>query len=262
LTSTSTNLLTEAPVGGHFAQLHPDPEGFAGSVARFVETGLARGSGIVLVATPESVARIFERLQRSKLDPERLRTAGQLAVYDAAAMLDQILRDGMPSWEDFRRVVGGVLESMQACRRLPLRIYGEMVGILWRQGNAQAAIKLEEHWNELAKVYPFCLLCGYTIDSQRAECYHGPLHEIGRTHSGVLATDDDDRFRDALDLACLEVLGSPLSQLVSLSVQEDRPGESRLPAGQRTVLWILRNMPSSSADLLERARRHFKRGGR
>jgi len=35
-------------------------------------------------------------------------------------------------------------------------------------------------------------------------------------------------------------------------------GEHRLPGGQRTMLWIMRNMPSSSATILDRARRYYQ----
>jgi len=35
-------------------------------------------------------------------------------------------------------------------------------------------------------------------------------------------------------------------------------GERRFPTGQRTMLWVKRNLPSSTARLAERARHYFK----
>ena len=61
-------------------------------------------------------------------------------------------------------------------------MYGEMVGILWSQGHAVAAMRLEELWNELLRELPFSLLCGYLIDggSDRTD-----LDPIRRAHTYV-----------------------------------------------------------------------------
>lgn len=251
-------LLIEAPVGRHFAQLHRDSDGLTRSVTRFVEAGLRRGAGVVLIAATGHTDSVLEHLRLANVEPEPYRRSGQLSIHDAAAMLERVMRSGMPQWIEFRRVVGAALETAASSGRGATRAYGEMVNLLWRDGQPEAAIRLEEYWNELGKIYPFCLFCGYMLDSQHPECYVGPLHEIGRTHSDVLATHDDDRFRQALDAACNDVFGIPLSQMLSLSGQEENPGEAKLPSGQRTMLWILRHMPSSSADVLERTRRYLK----
>jgi hypothetical protein len=258
----SSTLLVDAPVGRHFAQLHRDTTGLVQSVSRFVESGLVRGNGVVLVATPGHTDAVMEHLRLAAIDPDAFRRSGLLAVYDAQGLLDRFTRAGMPQWTEFRRVVGGALESVTLLSRGAPRAYGEMVNLLWRDGRPAAAIRLEEYWNELAKIYPFCLFCGYMMDSHHAACYRGPLHEIGRCHSDVIATHEDDRFRHALDAACIDVFGIPLSQMLSLSGQEEYPGESRLPGGQRTMLWIMRHMPSSSADVLERTRRYYDARGR
>ena len=96
------------------------------------------------------------------------------------------------------------------------------------------------------------------LDGHQESCYSGPLHEIGRTHSDILISDDDRRFHMAMDEASKDVFGVRLSKMLSLSGHEHHPGEHRLPEGQRTMLWIMRNMPSSSASVLERARRHYQ----
>ena len=42
-----------------------------------------------------------------------------------------------------------------------LRVFGEMVDLLWRDGHRQTALWLEETWNDLAKTRRFELLCAY-----------------------------------------------------------------------------------------------------
>jgi hypothetical protein len=249
-------LLVDAPVGRHFAQLHRDTNELVASVSRFAEAGLRKNSGVLIIATPENIDAIMTSIGAAGIDGEKFRRTGQLAIYDAAATLERFMRAGMPQWAEFRKVIGAALEAAQAFGN-GTRAYGEMVNLLWRDGHPEAAIKLEEFWNELGKTYPFCLFCGYMLDSHEQACYHGPLHEIGRTHSDVISTNGDERFQHALDSACQDVFGIPLSQMLSLSGREEHPGESRLPGGQRTMLWIMRHMPASSADVLERTRRYY-----
>jgi hypothetical protein len=106
-------------------------------------------------------------------------------------------------------------------------------------------------------LYPFSLFCGYLLDVHEEQAYAGPLDEIGRTHSDVVETAEDEQFRVALDAASRDVIGVPLSQMVGFSGRRDS-GEQRLPSGQRTMLWVKRNLPFASAAVLERARGYYQ----
>ena len=60
-----------------------------------------------------------------------------------------------PDGTRFRQTVGGLVEPMLAgLAGKRLRVYGEMVDLLWRDGHHQAALWLEEIWNDLAKDPP------------------------------------------------------------------------------------------------------------
>ncbi|MGH7606988.1 MAG: MEDS domain-containing protein [Gemmatimonadales bacterium] len=241
----------------HFAQLHRDPVALTDAVSLFVETGLRRGNGVVCVAEPAHSDLVLTRVRDMDMDPGAFLKSGQLEVLDARATLAQVTVGDMPDWVEFRRVLGEVLDRVRLCGRGTTRVYGEMVNVLWRDGRAPAAIRMEEFWNELARVYQFSLFCSYMLDAHQDESYAGPLEEIGRTHSDILGTAEDERFRVALDSASRDVFGVPLSQMVGFSTQA-RDGERRFPSGQRTMLWVKRNLPSASAAVLERARRYYE----
>lgn len=250
-------LLIEAPVNRHFAQLHRDTQGLTDAVSLFLETGVRRGNPVVVAASEAHTALFLDRLRDNEIDAAALRKAGQLELLDADKLLAMFMRNGAPDWTEFRRVLGGVLERVRQCGRGTTRVYGEMVNILWHQGHAHAAIRLEEFWNELARLYPFSLFCSYLLDPHHDACYSGPIEEIGRTHSDILGTADDDRFRVALDSASRDVFGVPLSQMVGFSTPA-QDGNGRFPSGQRTMLWVKRNLPSASSAVLERARRYYE----
>jgi hypothetical protein len=255
---TSSALIAKAPAGRHYCQLHRNPDTLAEAVALFVGTGLRRGDGVVLLAEPESIERFWSQLARVDIDPEPYRGTGQLVVADADTVLRQIMSGDMPDWPEFQRVVGGLLQRVRDPQRSTVRAYGELVNVLWHRGNPDAAITLEEFWNELARLHPFSLFCGYVLDGLSAESYAGPVHDIGRTHTDVLPTDDDERLQAAVDAASEDVLGLSLSLPLTFSGREQMAGEHRLPIGRRTMLWLQRNMPGSGSQILERARHYYR----
>ena len=253
-----STLLIDAPVGRHFAQLHSEKADLVTSVCLFLRTGITRGQGVVLISSRFATDEYLDCLEREGIDVETARRSGQLVVKNAEDTLASFMVGDMPDWGRFRRLVGSILEEVQAFGRSSTRAYGEMVNVLWRAGNPLAAVRLEEYWNELARLYPFSLFCGYMLDSQDDAIYQQPLAEIGRTHSHLVPTSQDRRFEDALDRASRDVYGTPLSQLLAHSGHEDEAGESRLPRGQRTMLWIMRHLPETSAEVLKRARRYYR----
>lgn len=252
-------LLIEAPVGRHFAQLHRSHDTLIESVGLYVVTGLRRGHGVIVIATPEHRRALLRHAWYYDINAERLQRSGQLVVLDADETLSLFMHRGMPDWHAFRRALSGAIDSASAAGGGTVRAYGEMVNVLWQKGRHEAAIQLEDFWNELARIHPFSLFCCYHLDSHDHSAYHGPLHGIGRTHTDVPPTRDDDELRTALDRASRDVFGIPLPQALAQSGHEDQPGEARLPAGQRSMLWLMRHKPEQSAHVLERARLYLAR---
>ncbi len=246
-------LLTDAPHGRHFAQFHRDDGALTESAFVFLEAGLRRGNGVLVITGTDQVDRLFERLSASKFHPQALCDAGQLSILNTAKVLDQCSAAGLPEWAKFRASLAPVLS-----RLLPYgsgtRVYTEMANGLWTAGHAEAAIRLEDFWNAMAADYQFSLYCGYTMDTYSEHSYAAPLEELGRTHSDILGTPEDERFGVALDRASKEIFGIPLTQMAGVSRHD---AARRFPSGQRTMLWVKRNLPMSSPQLVARARKYF-----
>lgn len=257
---TYSALLLDAPVDRHFAQIHQTREALVEAVGLYVQTGLKRHNGVAVIATLPNLDAIRGRLSKAGRDLSGCLKSGQLQLLDAEATLARIMNGDLPVWREFRRVVGGVLEKARSFDLSATRAYGEMVNVLWRQGNARAAIRLEEYWNEIAKDYPFSLFCAYTQDSLEDAAGMERMPEIGRTHSEIIGTAENQAFQEALDCASRDIYGVPMSQLVGDAKCVECPGEDRLPMSQRSMLWIIRNLPASSGKILEAAKRYFNPG--
>jgi len=257
----SSSLLVDAPTGRHFAQFHRDTEGhdrrrdtLTESALAFVEAGLQRGDSVLVIAAADHRDWLFDRLAEGKFRPQSLHDPGQLSVLDAGHVMAQLVDDGLPEWAPFRNALAPALSRLQPSGR-GTRVYSELANALWQAGNTAAAIRVEDFWNALAGTYPFSLYCGYTMDTHSEHSYAAPLEELGRTHSDILGTPEDEEFGVALDRASKEIFGISLTQMAGVSKQEET---RRFPSGQRTMLWVKRNLPLSTSQLAERARHYFR----
>jgi len=256
-----SSLLTDAPTGRHFAQFHRHTEGqdrrrdtLTESAFVFVEAGLRRGDSVLVIAGADQRDRLFERLAAGKFRPQSLRDPGQLSVLDAGQITAQVVAGDVPEWPPFRNALAPILSRLQASGR-DTRVYSELANTLWQAGNSEGAIGVEDFWNTLSGTYAFSLYCGYTMDTQSEHSYAAPLEELGRTHSDIVGTPDDEQFGVALDRASKEIFGISLTQMSGVSRQD---GARRFPSGQRTMLWVKRNLPLSTAQLAEKARQYFR----
>jgi PAS domain S-box-containing protein len=171
----------------HLVQFYASEGFLAGEVTRFLAEGLSAGEPAVVIATQAHRDLFLRHLQARAIDVAHLVESKRLVMLDAEATLAEFMVAGAPEPERFEHVVGGVLAKLGATTPgNSICAYGEMVDLLWRRGQQDAAIRLEELWNELRSRYDFRLLCAYVIDSFYKE---GGIPRICATHSHVLAPE-------------------------------------------------------------------------
>src|SRR6185436_14348129 len=162
----------------HVVQFYEVEDALTDNVARFLAAGLRAGEPVLAIATPEHRAAFRERLERDGVDTARL------VLLDARETLAHFMVGDIPDWERFRRIVGDAIRSAGGGRPdATVRAYGEMVDVLWRDGNCAAALQLEEHWNDLAKEFSFALLCAYAMASFYRSSDAVAFHDVCKTHS-------------------------------------------------------------------------------
>jgi hypothetical protein len=164
---------------------HSEPV-FLQALAAYVAEGLLAGEGVVVIATAEHAAGLEERLRRRGLDPEAARAEGRFHLLDAKSSLARFMDGGWPDEARFREVAGRALAAARGPGR-PVRSFGEMVALLWRQGHAAATHRLEYLWNRLQQEECFYLLCAYPL-AAFAAAEVAPLLEICTQHSHAVAS--------------------------------------------------------------------------
>src|SRR5262245_22606623 len=132
------------------------------AVSHFVSTGLAAGEAAIVVATLPHQEQLDARLRAHGVDLATACAQGQYIALDAAETLAQFMVDGWPDAQRFADIIGGIIA--RAGSRYPhVRVFGEMVALLWAAGHGDATLHLEALWHDLLKTYAFPLLCAYPI---------------------------------------------------------------------------------------------------
>jgi hypothetical protein len=152
-------------------------------VARFFADGLRAGQPLVLISTADHRDGIATALSSLGFEMQVAEADGRFMWLDARETLSRFMVDGMPDAQLFRSVLGQALEQCRAGREhMTIRAFGEMVDILLYEGNPEAALRLEELWNELGQVYGFSLLCAYSIANLYRENHWRFFHQICDQH--------------------------------------------------------------------------------
>src|SRR4051812_46060197 len=148
----------------HGVRFFDSPPALAGIVAEFLDEGFVDGSAGIVVADPALRAAIVQALTLRSLDVAELERSNRLVLLDARTTLSLFMVDGKPNARRFTDAMCDVIRRMNAADgRSPLRIFGQMVDVLWQDGLKAEAISLERLWNQFAQTEAFSLLCGYTL---------------------------------------------------------------------------------------------------
>lgn len=119
------------------------------AVYQFIAEGLAESEGAVVIATPAH-RRIFAKQLGAK--------QASIVMVDAEDALAQLLVDGMPNWDRFLAIIGAAVAQAAGPERRRVRVYGEMVDVLWQQNKRDAALRLDEMWSDLRQHHDLTLL--------------------------------------------------------------------------------------------------------
>ncbi len=191
---------------GHTVQFYAEDQSLIAALSQLVSTALASGDSAVVIVTKLHSEALMLDLQARDLDTMTAIWQGRFILLDAAETLAKFTVDGWPDATRFSELIGGrVARAKAASQGGHSRVvaFGEMVSLLWAQGKPDAAIRLEQLWNDLAKTHSFSLRCAYPIGSfARAEDSE-PFQKICAVHSAVIPSEsytglssDVDRLRN------------------------------------------------------------------
>lgn len=203
----------------HLVQFYRDDQVMLRQLESYIGKALSRGSSAVLIATAgrrESLARV---LKGRGINLAQVAAEGRYTALDATEVLRILIVDGRPNPLRFAQVVAPVIARATAASLAETErvvTFGEMVGLLWAEGRPEAAIQLEQLWNELGQKYAFSLRCGYPMPGFCGSELADSLLRICAEHTSVERLEslpepppESDRIRSSQALRPGQVVAQP-----------------------------------------------------
>jgi hypothetical protein len=170
--------------GDHLVGFYESDDFLTDLIVGFVSPALEDDQTALVIATRTHREQLTAALRARGHDVAAACASGQLTLLDAHATRATLLPDDELDPERFRSIVVPAVDRALA-RGRPVRIFGEMVSLLWGEGLVSAALALEDRWNDLLTSRSFALLCGYPMASFAAEASDGGFLDVCQRHTAV-----------------------------------------------------------------------------
>lgn len=136
---------TEVGPRDHIVQFYRRDEELADEAGAYLANAVHDDEIAVVIAT-QAHQRVFEtRLAAAGRDVAAMSARGDYLAADAEETLRRLMTGGRPDAASFEHAACSLIEE-PARRGLRVRVYGELVAVLWEAGLVTAAIELEEIW--------------------------------------------------------------------------------------------------------------------
>jgi DcmR-like sensory protein len=248
---------------GHIVQLYQDDEFYGEAIAHFAAEGLAKGESIILVATAPHWVNISGRLASRGFSVQELFGRGQLTLLDADGTLPKFIVNNMPDAGIFKGLARATIEKARAGGKFPrVRWWGEMVNVLYVNGNGRGSTRLEELFGEVGREESVPVFCSFLMDKFDPKIYDGPLGDVCRTHAHLIPIDDEVRHRDIVDRAVAEVFGKIEGPLLRSMISQKARSGPVMPPSQALLLCLKEMQPHRFGDVLAAARKHEGTAGK
>lgn len=114
---------------------------------------------------------------------------------DVHEILSKIMVNGCPDPRRFWKAAGTLVEAATKAARgehPSVAACGECAPLLWLEGKADAAVRLEALWDDAAKTFALSILCGYPLGSFGNEEGRDVLSRICAIHTTVIPRNPAD----------------------------------------------------------------------
>ena len=175
----------------HEVQFYETDKFLIQAVADFVRPTLNAGGSAILLATEAHRGPILAELDRAGVPSHVI--LNRCFAFDAEEFLASFMGGGRPDRERFHAAIGQLTEKAKPAARnseLSPAAFGEMVAVLWGRGEREAAVHLEQLWNDFCRDNALALLCAYPLNDFSSENDRAFFSAICAEHSAVMPTED------------------------------------------------------------------------
>jgi hypothetical protein len=228
------------------------------AVCRFAAGAIENGEGIILVPTAEHWEAFRPRLEAEGVDVKAAQARGQLTVVDADELLPRFMRDAMPDAPVFLGLAADVIANARSESSYPkVRWWGEMVNVLWEQGNVEASMALEDQFDRLAKHHEIAIFCSFVMDNFDNKVQSRLLPRLGTNHSHLIPVEDYARLERAVADALRQTVGASDAPVLEQQLLSSYKPSFEMPRFQALLLALRETLPDVADSVLDQSRKNY-----
>lgn len=173
----------------HEVGFYSDDRSLLDGYTHFLGSALNNGSAAIVIATELHRDKILARLQAYGLDMSAAIQQGRYIALDRTEAVSTFMVNDLPERDQFYRVTSDLItraaKSVDGdCARVVA--CGECAPLIWEQGKAEGAVRLEHLWDEIARSYGVQIFCGYPLNRFQGRAGEHTFGRICAEHSAVL----------------------------------------------------------------------------
>jgi DNA-binding NarL/FixJ family response regulator len=173
---------------GHAAVFRGDEETLVEDYAAFAQAALHDGKVVLAVCETARLEKVRGCLAAKGVAVDRAITDATYVPLDSAPELSRLLRDGCGDEKSLRAAAAQILSdaSRRTGSQRRVAMFGAIAPPLWTAGHPDAAIQIEQAWDDAVTALGADLLCGYLMnDVQLAENRYDVFREVCARHRTV-----------------------------------------------------------------------------
>ncbi|MCD6062151.1 MAG: hypothetical protein K0R82_62 [Flavipsychrobacter sp.] len=159
-TKTPADTFWNQTTAQHVLQVYRTDEILIDALIGFTGTGINAGECVVVIATPQHLNALSGKLRDLGIHLPTLIADDRFIPLEAERTRDKFVINGMPDAGRLEEIVYGLLYRADR-RGRRVRFFGEIMALMWAEGNKTAALRLEELWTSMSNAREFSIFCGY-----------------------------------------------------------------------------------------------------
>jgi PAS domain S-box-containing protein len=229
---------------GHSVQFYEEDSFLLDEISRFLGSAIGSGDAALAVTTEAHREGLYQRLKERGIDLHLAVRRQRFLWLDAASLLQKFMVGDMPNPTRFLKVLGSLIEQFTPVvngEKRRLAVFGEMVALLWAEGNHDAAVRLEELWNQLSQTYFFQLHCAYPLRLFSRPETANLLAKICSEHSAVVPSERYTEGLTAEERLRAIVLLQQKAQALEVEINERKRAQQALEESENELKDYLEN---------------------
>ncbi len=170
----------------HAAGFYRDEAGLLDDYATFASGVLAAGTSLVVLSTACRRKKLEHALRLRGVDVEQAIAQGRHRWFDVTDALSSVMVGDRPDGARYLALMSAIVAEAAAsstAERARVAAWGEGAPTLWMEGKAEAAIRVEQLWDQIAREHRVETLCAYSTRRLPYDEGNRVLQQIHQIHS-------------------------------------------------------------------------------